>query len=30
LVVHPMRSLLGWSLVAAGLPVYFFWKRRGA
>jgi len=30
LVEHPMRSLLGWALVAAGLPVYFFWKRRGA
>ena len=27
-VEHPARSLLGWALVAAGLPVYFFWKRR--
>jgi len=27
-VEHPGRSILGWSLVAAGLPVYFFWKRR--
>jgi APA family basic amino acid/polyamine antiporter len=29
-VEHPARSILGWSLVAAGLPVYFFWKRRAA
>jgi APA family basic amino acid/polyamine antiporter len=29
-VEHPMRSILGWSLVAAGLPVYFFWRRRTA
>jgi len=29
-VEHPMRSVLGWSLVAAGLPVYFYWKRRSA
>jgi APA family basic amino acid/polyamine antiporter len=29
-VEHPARSILGWSLVAAGLPVYFFWKRRTA
>jgi APA family basic amino acid/polyamine antiporter len=27
-VEHPARSLLGWGLVAAGLPVYEFWKRR--
>jgi APA family basic amino acid/polyamine antiporter len=27
-VEHPVRSLLGWMLVAAGLPIYFFWKRR--
>jgi len=27
-VEHPARSLLGWTLVAAGLPVYAFWKRR--
>jgi APA family basic amino acid/polyamine antiporter len=29
-VEHPVRSILGWLLVAAGLPVYFFWRRRGA
>jgi len=29
-VEHPMRSVLGWSLVAAGLPVYFYWRRRNA
>jgi APA family basic amino acid/polyamine antiporter len=29
-VEHPVRSVLGWTLVAAGLPVYFFWKRRTA
>lgn len=28
-VEHPLRSLLGWSLVAAGLPVFWFWKRKG-
>jgi APA family basic amino acid/polyamine antiporter len=27
-VEHPSRSILGWALVAAGLPVYYFWKRR--
>jgi hypothetical protein len=27
-VEHPARSILGWTLVAAGLPVYWFWKRR--
>ncbi len=27
-VAHPGRSLLGWLLVAAGLPIYFFWSRR--
>ena len=27
-VEHPVRSILGWTLVAAGLPVYYFWKRR--
>ena len=27
-VEHPARSILGWALVAAGLPVYVFWKRR--
>jgi basic amino acid/polyamine antiporter, APA family len=27
-VEHPARSILGWALVAAGLPIYFFWKRR--
>jgi APA family basic amino acid/polyamine antiporter len=29
-IEHPMRSVLGWTLVAAGLPVYFFWSRRRA
>jgi APA family basic amino acid/polyamine antiporter len=29
-VEHPARSILGWSLVAAGLPIYFFWRRRTA
>jgi APA family basic amino acid/polyamine antiporter len=29
-VEHPARSILGWTLVAAGLPVYFYWKRRTA
>jgi APA family basic amino acid/polyamine antiporter len=27
-VEHPARSIIGWALVAAGLPVYTFWKRR--
>jgi APA family basic amino acid/polyamine antiporter len=27
-VQHPFRSLLGWTLVAAGWPVYEFWRRR--
>jgi APA family basic amino acid/polyamine antiporter len=27
-VEHPARSLLGWALVAAGLPIYYFWRRR--
>jgi APA family basic amino acid/polyamine antiporter len=27
-VEHPARSVLGWTLVAAGLPVYLYWKRR--
>jgi basic amino acid/polyamine antiporter, APA family len=27
---HPARSLLGWTLVAAGLPVYAIWRRRTA
>ena len=27
-VEHPVRSLLGWALVAAGLPIYAFWRRR--
>jgi APA family basic amino acid/polyamine antiporter len=27
-VEHPARSILGWTLVAAGLPVYLIWKRR--
>jgi APA family basic amino acid/polyamine antiporter len=25
---HPGRSLVGWTLVAAGLPVYALWRRR--
>ena len=25
---HPGRSLLGWTLVAVGLPVYALWRRR--
>lgn len=29
-VEHPLRSLLGWALVAAGWPVYGLWKRRAA
>ena len=29
-VEHPARSILGWILVAAGLPVYLIWKRRTA
>jgi APA family basic amino acid/polyamine antiporter len=27
-VEHPARSLLGWALVAAGWPIYAYWKRR--
>jgi APA family basic amino acid/polyamine antiporter len=27
-VEQPGRSLLGWTLVAAGLPIYAFWRRR--
>ena len=27
-VEHPLRSLLGWTLVGAGIPIYFVWKRR--
>lgn len=27
-VEHPVRSLLGWTLVAAGLPIYAYWRRR--
>jgi len=26
-VEHPLRSLLGWVLVGAGLPIYYLWKR---
>ena len=26
-VEHPLRSLLGWSVIAAGVPVYYFWRR---
>lgn len=29
-VEHPARSLLGWTLVAAGWPVYLLWRRRAA
>ena len=27
-VEHPLRSLLGWGLVAAGVPVFFLWNPR--
>lgn len=27
-IEHPARSVLGWTLVAAGWPVYSLWKRR--
>ena len=26
-IEHPVRSLLGWALVASGVPVYFIWRR---
>lgn len=26
-VEHPIRSLLGWTVIAAGIPVYFLWRR---
>jgi APA family basic amino acid/polyamine antiporter len=29
-VEHPGRSVLGWTLVAAGWPVYRMWRRRAA
>jgi APA family basic amino acid/polyamine antiporter len=29
-VEHPIRSTIGWSLVAAGIPVYLWWSRRAA
>jgi APA family basic amino acid/polyamine antiporter len=29
-VEHPFRSVLGWTLVGAGWPVYEFWRRRSA
>jgi APA family basic amino acid/polyamine antiporter len=29
-VEHPAKSLLGWALVATGLPAYLFWTRRRA
>jgi len=29
-VEHPGRSLLGWSIVAAGIPVYYLWRRASA
>jgi len=27
-IEHPVRSLLGWALVASGVPVYFMWRRK--
>lgn len=27
---HPIRSAIGWGLVALGIPVYLWWKRRSA
>jgi len=27
-VVEPLRSLIGWTIVASGIPVYLFWRRR--
>jgi len=27
---HPKESLVGWLLLASGIPVYLFWRRRGA
>jgi APA family basic amino acid/polyamine antiporter len=29
LTVRPRESLLGLGLIFAGLPFYFYWKRRG-
>src|SRR5262245_52246889 len=26
--VEPVRSLIGWTIVASGIPVYLFWRRR--
>jgi APA family basic amino acid/polyamine antiporter len=28
--VEPVRSLIGWAIVASGIPVYLFWRRRAA
>jgi len=27
-VVEPVRSVIGWTIVASGIPVYLFWRRR--
>jgi APA family basic amino acid/polyamine antiporter len=27
---HPKESLIGWMLLASGIPVYLFWKRRSS
>ena len=29
IVAHPADTMMGLGLVLAGLPVYFFWARRG-
>ncbi|HJQ98499.1 MAG TPA: hypothetical protein VJ826_09300, partial [Candidatus Polarisedimenticolaceae bacterium] len=26
--VEPWRSVIGWAIVASGIPVYLFWRRR--
>ena len=26
--VEPVRSLIGWAIVASGIPVYLFWRRK--
>ena len=28
--VEPVRSLIGWAIVASGIPVYLFWRRKAA
>jgi multisubunit Na+/H+ antiporter MnhB subunit len=28
--VEPVRSLLGWTIVASGVPVYLYWRRRNS